>query len=299
MNLSLRPLFGALAVGWTLLSPALLPTAGWAETKPVVAASIAPLFDWAKTLAGERAQVVLVVPPGASPHAFEPRPSEVRLLARARVFFANGLGLEGWAEKLVQAANPAVRVVRLAEGLGPQGTAEGAPNPHLWLDPVRAQSMVRRMAAALAEVDPEGAADYRSRAEGYLQKLRQLDREFRVATSRFPARRAATFHDAFRYLFGRYGLEVAAVLEPFPGKVPTPSLLKEVVRKLRALRVRVIFAEPQLSPAAAEAVAREVEGAVETLDPLGGPGVPGRESYLELMRFNLAQLRRALGPGSP
>ena len=165
----------------------------------------------------------------------------------------------------------------------------------MWLDPVRARAMVERIGRVLGEADPAGRDGYARRARAYAERLAALDGEMRAAFAPFRGRAAVTYHGAFGYLLDRYGIRLAAVLEPFPGREPTPRHLRAVIGLMRRLGQRVIFAEPQLSPKAARVIAREVGGRVVLLDPLGGRPGAKTETYLGLMRWNLARMVDALG----
>jgi zinc transport system substrate-binding protein len=268
---------------------------------PVVA-SIVPLGDLVRQVGGDRVQVRVLLPPGASPHTFEATPDAVREFAGARLFFQVGAGLESWAAALVQAAG-GVRTVTLSEGMDlirlagghePPGDARTREpgNPHLWLDPLLALRMTGAIERALGEADPAGASVYRANAEAYGRSLRELDAEIRRTVSGFRVRSFVSFHPAWDYFARRYGLVQAGVIEESPGRDPTPRQLAAIVAAIRAAGIRAVFAEPQLNPKPAEVIAREAGVRVVILDPQGG--LPGRETYLDLMRWNLARMREAM-----
>ena len=148
-------------------SPAAVPANGNGNDRLLVAASIPPIADMVHQVGGERVDVLTMVPPGASPHTYEPTPEQMRRLAQARVLFLNGVGLEFWADKTVDAVgSDTLRVVTLAEGLPLlQSSHNAAGNPHLWLSPQRAMTYVERIRDALIAADPEGEATYRANAE--------------------------------------------------------------------------------------------------------------------------------------
>lgn len=298
----------ALVVAAAALGTACPTHAG--EDYPVrVVATIQPYADWAGAIGGERVRLHCLLPPGASPHTFEPSPSDVKQVARAHLYLRNGLDLDTWADKLLGASgNTGVRVLTLAEGLPTlpaphplvagdeegHGHEGGTPDPHLWLDPVRAKVMVERIAEALAALDANGAAHYRKRLDAYRAELDALDGRWRAAAADFQDRRVVTMHVAWTYLFDRYGVGLAAVVEPFPGKEPSARYLKEIVRLMEEAGERTLFTEPQLSPKASEILAREIGGKVVVLDPLGDPTVPERATYVKTMDYNLRELLRGL-----
>lgn len=262
----------------------------------LVMASITPLGDFARHVGGDRVQVEVLVPPGASPHTFEPTPEQVKLLARADLLLLNGVGLEFWADKMIQSAsNPRLRVITTAEGLDILQTAdehgEVGGNPHVWLDPINAALQVARIRDALVEIDPAGKDVYLKNGARYIEDLKALDRDTMLRVAQFREKRFVAFHWAWVYFARRYGLEQAAVIERVPGSEPSPGDIAQVVEAIRGIGAKAIFAEPQLSPRVAEAIAAETGAQVLFLNPLGEP--PDYD-YIATMRHNVDQLEKAL-----
>jgi len=276
-------------------------------------ATILPLADMARNVAGDRFEVETLLPPGASPHTFEPTARELMALHDADIVFKIGLDLELWADKLLSAAGgERLRVVTVSGGIDlipndpkeadahghhhDDGHAHGAGefNPHVWLDPVNAVSIVGTMAEAFAEVDPEGARVYAANAARYVNELARVDAEYRQALSKLDSRRVVAFHNSFSYLARRYGIEVVGLIEESPGKEPGARHVRGLIDRIRELGVRVVIVEPQLSPKVAEALARDAGASVVRVDPLGDPADPERATYLALMRSNLKALVEGL-----
>ena len=263
-----------------------------------VAATINPIGNLVKEVGGERVEVQVLLPPGASPHIFEPTMGTAKELSQSRIFFEVGAGLDFWAEKLVKGVKRNIRVVVLSDGMnllreeGDHGHGYGAANPHVWLDPVLAVEIVKKIEKALEEADPQGAGVYRKRSADYIAQLKNLDAEIRKAVSTFTIKNFVSFHPAWDYFSLRYGLKSVGVIEESPGKEPSPRKLEAIVKAIRAYRIRAVFAEPQLNPKIAEVIAREAGVKVVMLDPEGG--LPGRETYLSLMKYNLGQMRKAM-----
>jgi len=297
-----------------------------ADKIPVVA-SIVPLADFCRRLGGERVAVQVLIPPGASPHVFEPPPSVVARAGKARLFVYIGAGLEPWAEKLLRSRGTEnLEVVEAAQGLPlineagehhhgeetaekprshqPGAVAEkahrdhaghshAAGNPHVWLDPVLAQDICRRISAALIRLDPGHRQEYEARRDRYLQELADLNQEIARRVSSFRIREFVCFHPSFSYFARRYGLREAGVIELSPGREPTPRHLQKIVAAIKARGIRVVFAEPQLSPRIAAVIAREAGAKVLLIDPVGGRP-PYGDDYLGLMRYNLSILAEAM-----
>jgi ABC-type Zn uptake system ZnuABC Zn-binding protein ZnuA len=177
------------------------------------------------------------------------------------------------------------------------GHEHGAVDPHYWLSIRNGETIARTVAAELERLAPDRAADIRGALAAYLTRLDAADREIRRLLEGLPTRRIATFHDAFGYFAEAYGLEVAAVFEPYPGREPGPRFVVEFQQKVRTTGVRVVFSEPQLSVDAIRPIARDLGVAISVLDPLGGSA--GREGYLETMVFNARQVATALGGRAP
>lgn len=305
-----------------LASIASSQTTSTTERIPVVV-SIAPLADWVRQIGGEAVEVTTLVPPGTSPHTFEPSPADLRKMAEARLFVHVGLGLDEWVARLSRTNKNskllAIGDVLQKKGLLPKDVAKpkeltlfekssphrsgekdhfhehdaNGTDPHFWLDPLLAQLATKEIENALSTVAPEGAALWHEGAMRYSRELEQLHREILEQLKACRKAKLVTFHHAFGYFASRYELEIAGVIEMYPGKQPSEREIKGLVQQLRALGVKTIFTEPQMDSRLAEIVAQEIGGNVATLDP---EGTSERQSYTGLMRFNAEQIKRALCP---
>ena len=265
--------------------------------KVKVIASIAPLADFVRQVGGERVDVKLLLPQGASPHIYEPTPKAVKDISDARVFVKIGTGFEFWAEKIIKTSgNKRLIIVDSSSGVLLIGKTDShAPSgadPHLWLDPVIAGSIVTKIERALIEADPKKAEFYKQNAALYKGKLLQLDKEISHKVKTFRIREYVTFHPAWNYFSKRYGLRVAGVIEESPGKDPSPKHIENIVREINRIGCRVVFAEPQFNPKIAEAVARESGARVLYLDPIGGQ--KGRETYIDMMEYNVSVMESVM-----
>ncbi len=259
-----------------------------------VVASILPLADFARRVGGERVRVDVLVPAGASPHTYEITPEQLKAVTHARVLILNGVGLEFWADKVISSANnPDLTVVVASDGIKILAGDEDSPggNPHTWLSPQKAMLQVEKIRDAFANADPAAAEVYRRNTDKFLHELRTLDQEIRTAVAGFPDRKIISFHAAWSYFAADYGLEEAGVVEARPGQEPSPSEIAGIIRKVRQIKAKAIFAEPQFSTKAAEAIAEESGIRVLLLNPLGQPP---EYHYLDMMRFNLSQISLAL-----
>jgi zinc transport system substrate-binding protein len=283
-----------------------------AEKIPIIA-SIYPVADMVRQVGGDHVRVICALPPGASPHTFEPKPSLVRDFSSARIFFMIGAGMEFWAGKFIKLAKPNLLTVVLSHGVHLIASTEydhenqsrekqatiiknepSVANPHIWLDPVIAKSMVDKITSALCKVDPTHLAYYNQRSRNYLKELDNLDHRIAETTGRFKNKQFVAFHASWDYFARQYGLESAGVIEAAPGRNPTPLQIKNIIAAIKQYHIRAVFAEPQLNPRAAEIIAKEAHVKVLLLDPIGGPKLPYGDTYVNLMLHNLNILKEVM-----
>ena len=290
---------------------------------PVAVVTIAPLSDLVRSVAGPEWTVRTVIPPGTSPHVFEPEPSDLRKLVGAKVVVVAGAGYDDWMRRALAACASGARVHDAAGsiGIGPGHGATGEPghggvtegghdgheghdghdghahgllgeDPHWWLSPVLAARSLGPIAEAFVSVDPIHSEGYRRRARETAETYLALDRELAGRLEPVRGKRFVSAHRAWVYFADRYGLVEAASIEPVPGREPSPHELKALVEEGRRGGLGRLFTEPQFPPAAARVVAQEARLELTLVDPIGG--VPGRETYPALMRFNADAFRRGL-----
>lgn len=255
----------------------------------LVAATVFPVFDLTRRVAGDRLDVRLILAPGLDPHDYEPRPKDVAGLADASLIFAVGLGLDPWAQGLARSAGAGeARVFELGPLmdpiLAPPGLIRPEPliDPHFWTDPVRAQRTVDVVVEALSGLDPEGGPFYRERGGALRRSIQALDAEVSRQSETWARRRVVTFHGSLFYFAARYGLQVTAVVQPVPGAEPTAQHMAAVVTELRGPPGAALFTEPQMESQLATALAREAGVSLHEVDTLGGG--PKAVSYEELVR---------------
>ena len=263
-----------------------------------VVATIFPLTDMVRQIGKEHVEVATLLPPGANPHTFEPTPAQMREIAGARIFVCVGAGLDTWATKLLAARGAAITVVTITAGLellGAEGHDAHGGDPHIWVDPVLVREhAVPAIAAALSQVDPAHESAFAGGAAAFQSALTQLDTDIRTALAPLPNRNYIAFHSAWRYFGQRYDLHEVAVVEAFPGKEPSAREIAAVVERARAGRVHALLIEPQFNARTAQQIAREFGGRTVLVDAVGGPDVPGRNHYIDLMRYDVQMFIEAL-----
>lgn len=270
-----------------------------AKRQMAVAATVFPVYDLARRVAGDRLAVQLILAPGRDPHDYEPRPRDVVGLADAGLIFAVGLGLDPWAGGLARAAGAGeARLFELGPLmdpiLAPPGVIRAEPliDAHFWTDPVRARRAVDVIVEALSGLDSQGAPFFRERGAALKRSIEAVDREISRRAETWQRRRIVTFHGSLFYFAARYELQVAGVVQPVPGSEPTAQHVSSIVGLLRGSDPAALFVEPQMDGQLARSLAREAGVAVHQVDALGGG--PAAASYEQLLRGIAAAMDEAL-----
>jgi zinc/manganese transport system substrate-binding protein len=303
-----------LAVGLTLVLVALAASTRAAEPVRAVA-TFSILADLVREVGGANVTVSSLVGPDADAHGYSPAPGDSRTLARADIVVINGLGFEGWIERLVKASGAKAALVVAAKGIatipgrhahthdhapGVGDEADHAADPHAWQSIANVKVYVANIRDGLAKADPAHAADYAANATSYLAKLDALDAEIRAAIASIPPehRRVITTHDAFGYFSAAYGLRFIAPQGVSTDSEASPRDVAQIIRQIRRDKVPAVFLETIADPRLMEQIAREsgakIGGKVYS-DALSGPAGPA-PTYLDMMRANLRAFREALGP---
>ncbi len=287
----------ALAISICLLSGC-ISTDGPASPKETgkvnLVASTVPLGHFASMVGGDRVLVTVLVPPGTSPHTFEPSPSQLMEVEDADIYVKNGAGLEIWMERII-GANEEMLVVDSSAGVdlmettdsddhGHAADSEGrkvhqnilTADPHIWLSPKNAMIIVANICDGLIEVDPENAEFYGNNRDDYLRKLKEIDCDLNSTFAGMNRKEFIVLHPSWGYFARDYGLVQVAILES--EKEPGPRYLAEIVEVARVKKISTIFVDPNFNPKSAEIIAAEIEGIVVPLDPLA-------EDYIENMRI--------------
>src|SRR3990172_9906135 len=270
-----------------------------ASDRVTVIASFYPLAEFARRIGGDRVDVRTLVPAGVAAHDHEPTPRDIVTLERARLFIYNGAGFEPWVDRLLPELSPAVVRINTTDGmdlLTPEWSSSG-PDPHVWLDPIRAQQQADRVLAGLIAVDPGSRARYEANAVALSSALHALHARYQQGLRACRRKEFVTAHAAFGYLAARYGLRQVPIAGLDPESEPSPARLRLIIEFLRRSGARVVYSETLISPRTAEAVARETGARVEVLNPLEGltPDEQARGlDYLTVMDANLNALADGL-----
>ena len=256
--------------------------------------TLLPQAEFAESIGGDKVEVTVMVPPGASPHTYEPTPSQMTALSKAQLYAKVGSGVEfelTWMDKLI-AQNKDMLVVDCSEGVelqqmvaGDEDEPAGSMDPHIWMSPRNAQIMVRNIADGLIRVDPNNRPYYEQNRDAYLEKLAQLDQDIRGELSTVQNRVFMVYHPAFGYFASEYDLTMLPIEDE--GKEPTPAGLQHLIEQAQENNIHVVFVEPQFNPQSAEVIASAIDGRVVSADALA-------RDYMENLRKIAGEMAQAM-----
>jgi len=263
-----------------------------------VAATIFPLYDITKNIAGDKLDVKLILPPGASPHTFEAKPQDIKNLQNTKVIFAIGHNLDNWTTEIVSAIEEAELYIvdseiDLIEFNHENDHEHKNVDPHYWLSVENAKVIVENIYEKVKEIDPENSRIYKSNYKNYLNELSNADLEIKKNLADLKTKKMVTFHNAWQYFAKDYGLKIVKTFEPFPGKQPTAKYLLDLEQSIKKNDIEIIFSEPQLSVESLQAFLNDMDLELFVLDPLGGTG-PDTNSYIKTMKKNAEVISEAL-----
>ena len=287
-----------------LLSPA------QAQEKVKVLASFSILADLVREVGGDRVEVSTLVGTNTDMHGFQPTPAHAKAVATAQLVVINGLGLEGWADRLVKAANfKGTRLVATkgvkaltaeVEGHGHKHQHKHSDryDPHAWQEVANVKIYVTNIRDALSAVDPAGKDVYAKNAAAYLQKLHALEAEIKqlFAGLSEKERRVITSHDAFHYFGDAYGIEFLAAQAAGGETQPSARDVAKLIQQIKKEGIKAIFVENISSPRIVEQIAKETGAKIggtlysDALSDAKGPAA----TYLDMIRHNAKTIAAAL-----
>lgn len=315
----LRPLAALLLNFGVLLA---LAAPAQAQQKLKVVASFSILADMAREIGGDRIDLRALVGPNGDAHVFQPTPADGRAVSEASVLIVNGLGFEGWIERLQRSAGFKGKVVVASAGVSPltmtaedhghshghshggsastrkKAKAESIPDPHAWQDLRNGMLYVETIARGLSEADPANAGFFAERAAAYKQRLAALDARLRSEFATIPQarRRVITSHDAFAYFGKAYGIEFIPAAGVSSESEPTPRQIAALIAQIKKENVKALFVENMSSPKLVEQIGRDAGASVggtlysDALSPPGGPAA----SYVAMFEHNAATLKAGM-----
>jgi len=263
-----------------------------------VVVSILPQAEFVEKVGGDRVIVTVMIPPGASPHTYEPTPEQLKEVSRARMYAKVGSGIEfelEWLDKIA-GLNKEMYIVNCADGvrfITPEGSDGGSAiyyennksiesegdyariDPHIWLSLKNAKIMSENIYKGLAKIDPVNREYYRENLDSFTAELDELDEEIMQMFESKKNKVIIVFHPNWTYFASDYGIRQIPIEEE--GKEPTARHMKYVIDEALKYNIKKIFASPEFSAKSAEVLAREIGGSVILLSPL-------EKNYIENMR---------------
>ena len=261
------------------------------QDKISIVVSLTPLQEFTEKIGGDKVSVSVMVPPGASPHSYEPTPDQLVNVGKAKMYVKVGSPVEfelTWLGKIISTnrnmsvvdASDGIKLIKMEYEHDHEGEDhhEDVPkehnaeehgegyDPHIWVSPKNAIIMLDNIYKALISLDPKNEGYYTSNKEAYVKELKALDSEIQKALSGKKSRMFMVFHPAWGYFAKDYGLEQIPIEEE--GKEPTAKGIQNLIDQAKEHNIKVIFASPQFSTKSAEVIAREIKGRVVLIDPL-------------------------------
>jgi len=282
-------LFAVLLTGAAVITIALMPRSQ-KNIEPSVVATIFPIYDIAKNVAGDTVKVSLILPAGADAHSFEPSPSLIREITGAKAVYVIGGPIDAWSSVL--ASDIGAETVSVNSGIilrAANDEEDGSFDPHYWLSVKNAKIIAFNIASDLIKRFPEKAETITANTTAYILQLDTLEIETQEMLKDIPNKNIVTFHDAWYYFADEYGLNVAGTFEPTAGREPTPQYLAELVQKISAANVKTIYYEPQMSITGYQTFANDYNIELKALDDIGG--VAPYDSYINLIKTNVSTLQ--------
>ena len=281
--------------------------------KITIVASLFPQYDFARRIAGERADVSLLLPPGTESHAYDPRPGDIMKLNAADLFVYTGDDMEPWAGRVVQSLEgsrclvvDASKGIALRRNHDHDHTHDHADrqhhhgyDPHIWLDPTLAAAMADNIADGLMQADPGHRDFYRENVFALKEELQRLDRDFSAAVAS-GTRDTLVFGGRFAYLYfiERYGLKYVTAYESCSMEAePSVRQMANVIRYMKDNNVRHIFHEEFVEPRVARSIADQTGAELllfSTVHNLSKAELESGIGYFDIMRSNLENVKKAL-----
>ena len=292
------------ALAATALAALFVAASARAQDRLKVIASFSILGDLVKNVGGDRVEVATLVGPNGNAHVYAPSPGDAKKVADAKLVFVNGLGFEGWLERLVKASGTKAPIVIATKGIKPlERTGDhdhdhGRADPHAWQSVANAKIYIANIRDALIAADPAGKDAYLANAAAYLAKLDALEREVREVIAKIPAdrRRVITSHSAFGYFQNAYGVNFIAPQGVSTEAEASAKDVAAIIAQIRKQKISAVFLENVTDPR----LVRQIAG--ETGAKIGGTlysdaltdDKGDATTYIELIRHNLKQLAGAL-----
>lgn len=226
-------------------------------------------------------------------HDYTLTTDDMKKIADAQIFIANGAGMETFLDKIVS-QHPHLKIIELSKGIPLiKGGANEGDNPHVWVSVSNAIIQVKNLGKAMEEFDPDHRELYENNTAQYAAKLEALRQKMHSELAPYKGRAIITFHEAFSYFAQEFGLKIVSVVEREPGSEPSAKELADTIELVKKNGIPALFSEPQYPVAAAQTIAQETGVSVYVLDP-AVTGPEDNDAYIQIMENNLKVLKKAL-----
>jgi zinc transport system substrate-binding protein len=273
-----------------------------------VITSFRPITLLVEPVAGNYADITQILPPGAEPHEYEPRPGDAMTLAKGKVLFYDGPFMEPWVENLAGSVNPDIVRAPFIDSIPPSVLAQMKneyknfpdtnQDPHLWLSPQLAEYYVSYIARQLSAADPANASSYQKNADAFEVRLQKLDQDYRTGLSNCTTRAFLTSHAFLDYQAAAYNLTALSITGLSPDAEPSIEQMAAILNESKADNVQGVLAETDEVQSLSQSVATELGlplYSYTTMEILpNGPPAAGDNDYVAIMENNLQQMRQAL-----
>lgn len=266
------------------------------NNKIQIITSLFPVSDIVKNISGQQ-NVDFILPPGVSPHDFEPNPNQLKKYANVKLIILIGGDIDEWVLKLLSNLKYKndLRIINLHSSIIKSNyykihlTKEYHPHddPHIWLDPILVQEMVKIITKELILLNPKEKSRYNQNRDKYLKQLNELNTKIIDTLSHFKKKDYISYHGAFDYFSRRYGLNTLIVIKRSVNKELSVIEMKKIIHTGKKNKIQYIVTEPQLNPKEALVIAEELDAKIITIDPIGDPRDPSKNTYIRLMEYNL------------
>jgi len=276
-----------------------------------IVATIFPNYDFAKQIVKDKAEVILLIPPGIEAHSYDPSPRDIVNAATADIFIYTSSAMEPWAEKIIHVSeNNQLMLVESGQGIALKERTEGEQedehghgthsDPHIWVNPLYAIKMAENIKDAVIKADPANRAYYEENFNSFAQQLQELDKEIEAAMAKVKSKTIIYGgHFVFGYFAERYQLDFVSPYKGFsPEAEPTAMKLAELINTMKELGVKVIYYEELLDPKIARIISEQTGAKMLLLN--GGHNVTKEDlekgvTYIDIMKKNLENLKQGLG----
>lgn len=289
-----------------------------------VIATLFPQYDFTKAIAGDRAKVRLLMPPGTEAHSYEPTPKDLVDIKKADVFIYTSFAMEPWVEKMIQEVNPDTLIINATEGvtyltaeeMGLPGHLHDTPgqstsaeadqegsntdvDPHVWLDPANASIMAENVAKGLMQVDPEHKGDYQKNLDAYKAELTSLDQEIANTMDKLQNKEVIfAGHFAFGYFAKKYNLAYHSPYDGFsPDAEPSPQNIAAMIDLMKSENQKVVYYEELIDPKIARIISSQTKAEMVMLHAahnVSKEDLKKEITYIQIMKDNLDKLTKGL-----